>query len=807
MRALLIAEKPSLNRTIQEVYMKNKNIFSDQIDFCCFRGHVVGLMEPREYSSGQWANSWSWEILPFNPTQFQYKATNQSLFKEIKEKLEKGNYDYLINACDPEREGNHIFQLFYMYSGCKLPCKRFWTNELTDETVKNALLNLRYEGDGKLPNLRNLTNAALLRARFDLLVGMNFTIAGSLAMKQIARIGRVKTPTLCILGQREEEIQNFKPTTRYELEAIYKEGFNGVLFDKDGNISFDLPNGFNDIKAKLGNQATVTLVEKKQEKTNPPVLFNLSGLQSAASKTYGYSIDLVLETAQSLYEKKVLSYPRTDCTAVGSDTAKQFKNLLNSVASHTPLQQYVNKVTDSDIANTSKNKSYVNDAALAEGGHYALIPTTNKPDWNSLTEIEKNVLILVYKRFLSIFMPPQIANKMKVITDNNGFTFKSTGKSIQDKGWKILYNEEEDKDTMLPPLNKGDIVNVTKFETKEKTTTPPKRYTDGDLVEIMQNPMKFLEDEGLKTILKVKKGIGTEATRSSIINELMNEKSKYVEKRKGKGKAELLYVTPLGMTLYHNFKDFDFAKVDMTGFWETKLGDVENGTMTPQQFDKEMREYVLNGIDTIKNSKDIKQVSFAEMAEPLGICPACGLKNVVEGKSWYMCQNYKNGCEFIFAKEWYGAKITKTEAKKIVAKKRSKEYNMSTIDKTTKEKKEWTSALLYNPNTKRVEFAPREVKSSNGLVWKANGTEVGNCPKCGKPVLYHGNCCKCDGEGGCGWFMSAKLKGATITENDFKKLLNGKEVKKTFTWASGKSSEAGVKLVGEKINFVFPEKK
>lgn len=811
MRALLIAEKPSLKDTIQKVYNKYRNVFPDTIDFACFHGHIVGLVEPRDYGIEAWTGTWNWEMLPINPQKFKTYPTDKKTVQDLRNKIENGNYDYLINACDPEREGNHIFQLFYSLIDCKLPCKRFWTTDLSDNKVQESLLNLRYDNDGKLPNMRNLTNAALLRGRFDWLVGMNITIAASLAMGETAKIGRVKTPTLSIVAKREEEIANFKPTTRYELNCVYKENFVGTLFDENGNISFDSPNGFNDIKNQLGSTAIVTKVEKKKEEKKAPALYNLSALQLDAEKEFGYSIEDTLATAQSLYEKKVLSYPRTDCTVVGSDTAKDFNYLLKTVSSLPHLKNQVDKLAPNACQLVVSNKTYVNDAKLAESGHYALIPTREIPQWNTLTPMEQNVLELVYRRFVAIFMPPLVVDKVEVVTTNNGFNFKSSGKTVISKGWQELYNVDS-KDVILPPLNKGDMVNVAKFETKEKTTKCPKRYTPGELITVMKNPVSFLEDETLKSIMKDVKGIGTEATRTHIIQELSdNSKGKkpYIEIKKGKGKSDLIYVTPLGMNLYYNYKDFDFSKVDMTGNWETKLEQVEKGTLSPQQFDKEMREYVLSCIDTIQQSKTIKRISRSDLVEPLGQCPCCNIANVVEGKSYYLCQKYKNGCDFILAKEMYGNKITKTEVKKILSGKKTKEYTMKYKDKTSGEMKEWNACLEFNKETKKVEFAKKEKKNSNGVQWEANGSSMGiMCPKCKKnEIIYHGNCCKCEGESPCGWFMSANLKGAIFSKEDMLSLLNGNIVSKKFTWTSGKSSEANVKFENERIQFIFPEKK
>lgn len=811
-RGLILAEKPSLGRIIQAsvTRLSSKGMLKDTFDVAMFRGHSVGLMEPREYG-GKWDARWSWEMLPVIPETFRYKVTDRETYSALKKKLDTGHYDFLVNACDPDREGNHIFTLFYNQTGSKLPYKRFWSNELTDDKVDAALMHLRYEGDGLLPDLKCQTEAAVMRARFDWLFGMNCTIAGTLAMGSTAKIGRVKTPTLAILAKREDEIANFVPETRYELEAEYAEGFTGTLFGKDGTVSFASPNGFADIKAKLGNTAEVVSAEKKTEKSNPPELYNLSVLQGDASQRFGLGPDATLATVQSLYEKKILSYPRTDCRRVGSDTAKSFPELLKRVATDTALAQFCGTVTPQAVAQTERNRNVVDDAALKEGGHYALIPTLTYPEWGTLTADEKNILDLVYRRFLAVFMPPALTDKMQVVTSNNGYTFRSSGKHAADPGWQALYINS--KDTLLPPLAKGQKVSVKGFRPAEKTTKPPKRYSDGDLVLAMANPVKFLADAGYKNILNAVKGIGTEATRAKIISSLVSDGYAELKTAKGKGKASQFYVTPQGMALYHNFMDTDFTKVDMTGIWETKLASVAAGTMPAAQFDSEMREYTLSQIEAIKKGGEdgsIRKFSFADSAEVIGVCPHCG-GSVVEGKSYYFCRNYRKTCDFIFKKDWYGARISVSEAKKILAGKKSKVYDMKSDGKEWKTSVEYVRCVKEDPKDGvrkdfgRVDFSPREDSTpAQAAAAKMRDSrrhapvQIGNCPLCGKPVTYDGAKAEC----ACGWHMYGTLKGAYLDDAAMKTLVSGGIVQAEFDRGNGEKAPGGLRLAGGVPSFL-----
>ena len=787
MKALLIAEKPSLAREIANTYHK-MTTFPDNIEITNFAGHVVGLKNPRDYgvyNGKDWAEKkWNWGMLPIMPDKFLYKVSDDKtkMYNDLKNQIDLGNYDYIINACDPDREGNHIFQLFYDLSGCTLPIKRFWTNDLTESSIKYALEHLRYEGDGEKPDLKYLTEAATLRAQFDWLCGMNFTVASSLQMKQTAKIGRVKTPTLCILAKREEELANFKPVTTYELEAIYKEGFTGVLFDEEGNVRFAKEEDSTDILSKLNpNKAIVESVETKREKTNAPQLYKLSDLQVDASKYFGYNADKVLELAQTLYEKKLLSYPRTDCRYIGKALTSSFPKLLDTISSLKEIEAEARGITKAEMDKVAKSSRYVNDAELKKSGHYALMPTVNKADFTKLPTDEANILTLVYKRFLALFLPPMEADKTTIITDNNGFKFKTNGKVLIDKGWTRIYKTSS-TDTLLPEVKKGQEVNIDMFQLAEKVSTPPPRYTEGALISAMENPAKFLSDDSLKTIIKEKQGIGTPATRAAIISQLISDG--YIVKKKGKGKAELIYVEPKGMLIYNNVKTKDFSSVDMTGTWEKKLSDVEQGIMSRNDFDKEMREYVLKSIDDIKGSS-MKTSGFSTTAKSIGKCPKCS-GNVLVGKNYYLCEHYKDTCDFIIGKNILGANISETECKKLLEGKETKELIFK------KDNDSWKTKLVIRDG--KVEFVGKGNNSAS------SESKTITCPDCGGVVTinkYGAFCRNKDIK------LSRTLKGTTLTDDQLIALINGETIEENFTWSNGKTSKAKVKLKDGVPNFSF----
>ena len=779
MRYLLIAEKPSLMKTIQDVYFKNKSKIPYDIDFTAQAGHLVTLLLPAEIDDNQ--KTWKWENLPFNPEDFggwKYKVIpgKEKLFNDIKTKINSGIYDGIIHAGDPDQEGQLLCNLVLQESKNKLPVKRFWTNDLTDGAVLDALIHLRDNDTDDF--LVNLGDAALARQHSDYRIGMNISEAASLKTNFRCAVGRVKSVVTKVVVDRERAIRNFKPTTTYELKANYrtanKEEFSGILFDDDGNISFKTKEEAEDFSKNLEDKATIESFEKKLEKKYAPPLFKLATLQIEAGK-YGYNADTVLSIAQSLYEKKYLSYPRTSCEFLSSKL--DYSKLLKSVSVFPELKKYADKVTPADIDAIKKDKKYVDDKKLQESGHYALSPTTKIPDLSVLNKDETFILNLVFKQFMAIFLPPLLQEKTTIIINNKGHLFKSTGKILKDKGFtELLTVSSTDND--LPNLKKGEIVNNYSFESVEKTTTCPKRFSDGDLIQIMENPIKYLEDEKLKTALKASHGIGTPATRAGIINQLIS-KDKYIERKKGKGKTELIFATPSGEALIDAVGDMDFCKVDMTGIWENKLEEIRLGKTTFEQFEVEMIEYVENLVKEIQNNSTIKTINknaVNSKSKVIGTCPFCN-KDFMESEKYYICSGYKkddeNSCKFVFGKEIAGKKISEKEALKLLSGEATSKMKFKNPSKGTT----FETSLIVDKEKKSVVFN----------IPKASNKIIGICPKCGKNVLDKGNFVACEGyKDSCDFAVSKKIKDVDLDESDIENIVNLKETK-VFNFPSGKA--------------------
>lgn len=783
-RVLLIAEKPDLMRKVKAVY--DSEGFVDDIEFTSFAGHTMTLKGPEDYTE-DW-KLWDTKFLPMIPKKFEYKPSPDKLkmYNEIKNKIAKGNYDYLINCCDPGREGNAIFHSFYQNIKCKLPVKRMWHSDLTNKELSRALNNLR--DDLKDPALVNLTYASLLRADFDWLVGMNFTRAFSIIGHKKANLGRVMTPTLKIIVDRELEIRNFVPQKFFEIEGDFEE-FKGIHFyEKDGETLTRFLNkkDAESVIKKLGKIGTIDSLDEKKEIKYAPNLHALSDLQIECSKAFGYTPADTLKIAQTLYEKQILSYPRTDSPFLTEGTAidkdKGFKNMfLNSVASVPSLKVYADKYGKDTTAITkmSKNKKYVDDKKVSD--HYAIVPTGEKVDLTKLSKEERNVFETVCKRLISIFMPPISMNKTTLIVDVNNLKFKANGSVVLDKGFSELYGTSFAAN-LLPKLKKGDKVNLVGTNLLEKTTTPPVRYNDATLLGAMKNPSKFIEDDDLKSVLKEAKGIGTEATRAGILEKLVDVKMMERNKKN-------VVPTEFGISIIINLGDNKVASPELTGIWEEKLKNVENSKLKPMDFYKEMIAYIE------ENTKEMLKMSFIldSDIEILGTCPKCG-KSVKEGKEYYLCVGYKKDCDFIIGKTFLGAKISKTEVKKLLTGKATKEFSFKKGEKT------WKAKLIFNKTEGKISF---DNGSGNSEGPKAEDSKL-VCPKCGKPLKGSNKYYMCSSyKSGCDFLLTKELSGTKISESDFEKLAKGETIKKKFTWKSGKSSETNLKLENWSYKFLF----
>lgn len=660
MRALLIAEKPSLMRDIQKVYKKMSLPY--EIDFAAFVGHVVELKEPHEYHA-EW-KKWSLDMLPMMPVKYEFRVKKSAykVFKDIETLLKTNEYDFLINACDAGMEGENIFYSFYKKTGCKLPVKRFWTSQTTDPAIRHALEHLIDENDILIKNLRN---AAMYRMIFDWLVGLNLTRAATVKGGRTIKIGRVMTPTLAIVVKRELEIRHFVPVPYFQLELDFGD-FKALWYDPAAKTNkFETIEAAQAVRRKLTETAYVAAIETERKTLFAPSLHSLLELQKEANKFFGFTSSETLKIAQSLYEKKLITYPRTESKHLPTAFAKAISGNLKAAASVPHFTQVANAVLNnqSHIQKVIHSKRYVDDKKLTD--HHAITITDVPLGRKSLTPGEAKIYDLIVKRLLAIFLPPYIVDKTNVTLLCGKEEFKANGHIVIDKGYTVLYDSHRKKEEKpLPMMKEGDTLTVLAHQILSKMTEPPPRYTDSTLLDAMFHAGRFVEDKKLQAILKDAEGIGTSATRAEIIEKLL---SIGMMSREGKSLA----ATDFGIDVITSLGDHDVVSPVLTAIWSKKLKDIVDGTLDSGQFYGEMKQFIQGTTDRMKN---------LEMAVPdkqvvvVGSCVSCG-EQVVEGFKGYNCSN--KGCKFFISKTLMKGKITPTDMKKLLAGKETRDIRFT----------------------------------------------------------------------------------------------------------------------------------
>lgn len=770
-KALLIAEKPDLMRKVQSAYRNNQVPL--QIDFASFAGHTVELLSPDDYTE-DW-KKWRVETLPMIPTEFKYKpsADKKQMFKELKDKINKGGYTYLINCCDPGREGQHIFYSFYETIGCTLPVKRMWFTDVTEGELARALNNLR--DDLNDPKLYNMTEASKLRSQFDWLVGMNFTRAFSIIGNEKVNIGRVMTPTLKILVDRELEIRNFTPKDYWEVDALF-ENYKGTYVDEEGVVKFDSEEKAKALINSLEPTGKVLSVEEKKETKYAPRLHSLADLQNEANKVYGYTMSETLAIVQELYEKKkILSYPRTDSSYVTTGEAKKFPKILEAIKDVPDVAPYISEILGNQkkIAETQKNKRYVDDKKVSD--HYAIIPTGEKFNYHTLTKKEQHIVSLVSKRLVAIFMEAFVQNKTVVYTQVGDKLFKSNGSVLVDRGYTVLYKATSN-DNLLPNLSEGQTVAVKSGELNKKTTTPPSRYTDETLNKAMENAGRFVEDETLKDVLKTSKGLGRPATRGSIVDKIVH--LKMVERKK-----KAFYATEYGIKVIQNLNNHCITLPELTGEWEGKLLEIEDCKLEPNQFKEEMKAFIHQATKQLLEMNIQMNNKPREEVKVIGQCPCCGSELLSRGK-FFICSKYKNPCHFVVGKDTYGAAVTEEMMLSIL-----NGGKTDVLDFNIKGSKK-RGRIYFNKeeNRVRIEFEEREA--------------IAKCPCCQGDIIETDKYYLCKNyKKTCNVILGKTTYGAKVSKKEALAVFSGQESK-----ALNFKSNSGNKYSG-KLYFDLTEQK
>lgn len=630
-KKLFIAEKPSvakefakilkINASARDGYIENENYL---ITWCV--GHLINMSYPEKYDEN--LKKWSIDTLPFLPHTYKYEVISnvQKQFDIVKSLLTREDVDTIYVCTDSGREGEYIYRLVDNMIGIQGKSKkRVWIDSQTEEEILRGIKEAK-----DLSEYDSLADAAYLRAKEDYLMGINFSRALTLLYsravgifgkedKVVIAIGRVMTCVLGMVVDREREIRSFAKTKFYKISCSFSSGedYIGEWKAIEGSEYFSSPLLYNETGFKKREEAEflseklkgfdtgiVNDIKKKQQKENAPLLFNLAELQNECSKKFKIAPDETLNVVQTLYEKKLVTYPRTDARVLSSAIAKEINKNITGIASRclneTVKNAAINIIQRKYSTNLLKSK-YVDDSKITD--HYAIIPTGQGYDnFGSLKDLEKAIYELISLRFLAVFYPPAIFNKVTVITNIRVEAFITNAKTCKEKGYLEIYKvakEEDEINTSIDNLRKGQQVILKEIEIKEGETTPPSRYTTGTMILAMENAGKLIEDEELRAQIKGA-GIGTSATRAEIIKKL--QKNNYIVCN---SKTQIITPSVKGELIYEVVRDAmpDMLNPELTASWEKGLMMVANKDIDAKVFMDKLENYIRVKIRRVVDKK------------------------------------------------------------------------------------------------------------------------------------------------------------------------------------------------------------
>lgn len=634
-KTLVLAEKPSVARDIARVLgCKGKGdgcINGDKYVVTWALGHLVTLADPDAYDDKY--KAWRLEDLPMLPEKMKLVTIKQTSkqYRVVSALMKRPDIDKLVIATDAGREGELVARWIMMKAHCKLPAYRLWISSQTDRAIKEGFQNLK-----SAKEYDNLYYSAQARAEADWLVGLNTTRALTCKYNASLSAGRVQTPTLALIVQREEEIQNFVPKLYYTVKGDFG-AFKGTYRDGKGNTRFSdktFAEGLQ--KSLLGRSYSVTRLEKATKKQNPPAAYDLTELQRDANKKYGYSAKQTLSLMQSLYEyHKVLTYPRTDSRYITDDIVATLPERLRAMAVG-PYQQSAMKLARGKI----ETKFIVNNAKVSD--HHAIIPTEQSPNLSKLSYEERNIYDLVVRRFMAVLSEPFQYDEVKIEIAADKGSFFAKGKTPLKQGWKEFYgtlDEDEDDDSddkaqSLPPLKQGQALTLKGIKITEGKTKPPARYTEATLLSAMENPSKQITDKTLKAVIESTSGLGTPATRADIIEKLFDN---FSIERVGKE----IHPTAKGKQLVRIVPE-DLKSATLTAKWEQQLQNISQGKQSMKKFIGEMRDYSTSLVSKVI----VSDAQYNHENATKDKCPVCGKYLLeVNGKKGKMliCQDRECG--------------------------------------------------------------------------------------------------------------------------------------------------------------------
>ena len=642
-----VAEKPSVGAYIANVLgakqRKDGYFEGNGYQVTWTFGHLCALLDPQEYTD-QW-KAWSLSSLPMIPPRFSIKVSGDEgvhkQFNVIKSLIAEA--DEVINCGDAGQEGELIQRWVYQQAGCKCPVKRLWVNSLTEEAIREGFRQLKDQSE-----YQHLYEAGMMRAIGDWLLGMNATRAytiryarGTGKDRQVLSVGRVQTPTLALVVKRQAEIDHFVPRTYWELKTNYRDTlFNAQLPVEEGEYAITSEEQGQALVDSIKDlPLVITSVEKKKGTEFAPKLYDLTSLQVDCNKKYSFSAEQTLQLIQSLYEKRLTTYPRVDTTYLSDDIYPKVPGTLAGIKDYFPqVAPLLGLKADGKKGASSlpKSKKVFDNKKVTD--HHAIIPTGQRPD--AMTADEKKVYDLVALHFIAAFYPECEVSNTTVLAKAGEIDFKVTGREVLEPGWRAVFDKDPDPSDKPDEAEKSEetenaksLPSFTKGESgphapllKEKTTTPPKYYTEATLLRAMETAGKTVENDELREAMK-ENGIGRPSTRAAIIEKLYQRK--YIQKQ---GKS--LRATQVGIDLIHTIISPLLKSAELTGLWEKKLREIERGEYQAQDFLTELKEMTSSVVKDVKTNK-------AGM-----LCPVCRQGLIIRGNTRYGCSRWREGCTY-----------------------------------------------------------------------------------------------------------------------------------------------------------------
>ena len=718
-----IAEKPSVAREIAAVLGANNrhdgyyegNGYMVTYTF----GHLCTLFEPNDYKP-HW-KSWNLNYLPMLPEKFKTKVVDnpgiQKQFQIVKKLFDQATL--VINCGDAGQEGELIQRWVIEQADYKGEVKRLWISSLTTEAIKEGFEKLQPS-----EKYDNLYYAGFSRAIGDWLLGMNATRLYTVkhgGYKQVLSIGRVQTPTLAMIVNRYKEIQNFIPQPFWELQTVYRE----TLFNCEEGKFQKREDGEAFAKVVKENEFEIISSTKKKGKEYAPKLFDLTGLQVYCNKKFGFSADETLKIAQKLYEQKVITYPRVDTTYLPNDVYPKVSGILKNLTNYSAL---VEPIIGKKL---KKSPKVFNDKKVTD--HHALIPTGMQ---SSLSLAHQQVYDIIVRRFIAIFYDDCTVSNTTVIGKVDTVPFKTTGKQILEKGWKVVFETADGKDSKdkgeLPLFKKGEK-GPHEPSFLEKETKPPNQYTEASLLRGMETAGKQVDDDEMRDLMK-ENGIGRPSTRANIIETLFRRK--YIERNK-----KQILPTDTGVKLIETIKNKLLTSAELTGHWEKQLQEIEKGNFNAGSFVKNMKNMVDHLVYEVRSDQTYAKISHTTEAEEVNksskqptstkevvglICPKCNKGTFLKGKSGYGCSEYKNGCKLILPFIFQEKKISSKQYLRLIEKGSTVNLRGFKINGDNKE-----GLIRFNDDYQLI------LEEKKTVIDKKQAAVI-TCPKCNKGTVVKG---------------------------------------------------------------------